>query len=109
MIIGNHELKGKTEVLKQPLCVLERRRTATAQDTVAVASSNVSSLVHPMEDTEGEDQSCCSVTTTDTTYYVIKGMITRKLLFQQYPRTILRGAAPTATTKTMPAQPTYSY
>ncbi|KAL7572234.1 hypothetical protein ACA910_011763 [Epithemia clementina (nom. ined.)] len=78
MIIGSHELKGKVETLKQPLCVLEKQRHLPQE----YGDSS------PFHDYPQKNDA-----TLITSSYIIKGLITRKLLFQQYPKTILRSSA----------------
>ena len=76
MIVGSHELKGIVEKLKQPFCVLQKH---VASDDDARSDVSHQDLKNASDDT--------------ATRYIIKGMITRKLLFQHYPKTILRSSA----------------
>lgn len=60
MILGTHELEGKVESLKQPFCVLEKETTASP--------TNING----------------------STSYRVGGIVTQKLLFDKYPKVILR-------------------
>lgn len=72
MVLGSHELKGTIEILKQPFCVFEKERG------VITALSTESS-----DDKEnGESQG-------DLRYKVV-GIITKKLLFNKYPKVIMK-------------------
>jgi Ctf8 len=61
MILGSHELKGTIEDLKQPFCVLKKEHDSSADD-----------------DNKTNSQ------------YTIQGVITKKILFNQYPKIIMR-------------------
>lgn len=65
MILGTHELQGKVESLKQPFCVLEK-------------------------DDGGTSSTSNGAGTTGTTCYRVKGIVTSKLLFDKYPKVILK-------------------
>ena len=62
MTLGTHRLKGTVEQLKLPFCVLEK--DCTGED----------------DDDDDEHQTC----------YHVKGIVTKKLLFNSYPKTIMR-------------------
>lgn len=55
MILGTHELKGEVVMLKEPFCVMNKRK----------------------RDEEEVD-------------YTVVGVVTKKLLFDRYPKTIMR-------------------
>jgi Ctf8 len=61
MILGSHELKGTIEDLKQPFCVLKKEHDSSADDGNKTNSQ-----------------------------YTIQGVITKKILFNQYPKIIMR-------------------
>jgi hypothetical protein len=72
LIIGSHELRGSIEPLAQPFCILEKQvleKEDDDDDDVDPKSKNVSS-----------SSSC----------YHVRGIIDRKLLFRQYPKTLIR-------------------
>ena len=60
MIIGTHELRGTVEDLAQPFCVLQK----------GLASNN---------DTDDNSKE-----------YRITGLVNRKIVFNRYPKTIMR-------------------
>lgn len=60
MILGSHELKGTIEELKQPFCVFEKERDCS----------------------EGEESS--------DVQYRVAGVVTKKVLFNNYPKTIMK-------------------
>lgn len=64
LILGSHELKGTIEHLKQPFCVFEKQRGCTTEGTDAEHQSDLQ--------------------------YKVAGVITKKLLFNNYPKTIMR-------------------
>ena len=64
MILGSHELKGTIEVLKQPFCIFEKERNGAAVANGEEESSNVQ--------------------------YKVAGVITKKVLFNNYPKTIMK-------------------
>ena len=68
LIIGTHELRGTAEDLSQPFCVLRKKRKRQE---------------HPSEEDNGADspQHC---------HYEIAGVVRRKYVFNQYPKTIMR-------------------
>jgi hypothetical protein len=54
MVLGSHELKGEVVTLKEPFCVMRKRKRE------------------------------------DTVDYSVVGVVTKKLLFNQYPKSIMR-------------------
>lgn len=60
MVLGTHELKGKVEKLKQPFCILEKKSTSGSDDGTGAES------------------------------YEVTGVVKQKLLFNQYPKIIMR-------------------
>ena len=54
MILGTHELKGEVVTLKEPLCVMRKRK-------------------------RGQEVN-----------YTVVGVVTKKFLFNQYPKSIMR-------------------
>lgn len=55
MVLGSHELKGEVMTLKEPFCVMRKRKREE-----------------------------------DTVDYSVVGVVTKKLLFNQYPKSIMR-------------------
>lgn len=54
MILGSHELKGEVLTLKEPFCVMNKRKRGEEVD------------------------------------YTVVGVVAKKLLFDRYPKTIMR-------------------
>mmetsp|Transcript_23175 Transcript_23175/g.38347 ORF Transcript_23175/g.38347 Transcript_23175/m.38347 type:complete len:129 (-) Transcript_23175:38-424(-) len=63
LILGAHELRGTVEKLKKPFAILKKRKR---------------------EAEEGDDGN------EPSSYYEVVGVITKKLLFAQYPKSIMR-------------------
>jgi hypothetical protein len=61
LTLGAHELRGTVEKLKKPFAILKKRKREEADDDAKNAS-----------------------------YYEVVGVITKKLLFDQYPKSIMR-------------------
>ena len=68
MVLGSHELKGTVQILKQPFCVFEKQRGASAS-------------AEEEDDDNGESQDL---------QYKVAGIVTKKLLFNNYPKTIMK-------------------
>ena len=62
MILGNHQLKGEVIKLKDPFCLMEKTY----------------------------DESVTAVTPKKIEAYQIKGLVTEKFLFKNYPKAIMR-------------------
>jgi len=62
MVLGSHELTGSVEKLKQPYCVLRKKKRHK----------------------EGVDNH-----KNADVYYEVAGIVTRKLLFSKYPKAIM--------------------
>uniref|UniRef100_A0A7S2N178 Uncharacterized protein n=1 Tax=Helicotheca tamesis TaxID=374047 RepID=A0A7S2N178_9STRA len=64
MTIGSHELKGKIVNLKQPFVIMKKNKATKRKRCEDCDSSNVN--------------------------FEVAGVITKKMLFDQYPKTIMR-------------------
>ena len=64
IILGSHELQGTVQNLKQPFCVFEKLR--------------------------GESAGATPVENEPDLRYKVAGLITKKLLFNNYPKTIMK-------------------
>jgi Ctf8 len=73
MIIGAHELKGSIEKLQQPFVILQREESPPSLLENDSSSSDTlkEEIIH------------------SRTSYNIAGIVTYKLLFSKYPKTIL--------------------
>jgi Ctf8 len=76
MILGTHQLTGKIETLKEPFCVMERRRGSSSSNPEAMETEN---------DYENENQE----RSNQTSFHIV-GVVRRKFLFNQYPKSIMR-------------------
>ena len=75
MILGTHQLKGKIEILDEPFCIMEKQTKGDGNDDA-------------MDDVEA-DELLLSSSSSKTSYNIV-GIIRRKFLFNQYPKTIMR-------------------
>ena len=80
MILGTHQLKGKIEILDEPFCVMEKQAKCDGNDDDADAV---------MDDVEADELLLSSSSSSKTSYNIV-GIIRRKFLFNQYPKTIMR-------------------
>jgi hypothetical protein len=76
MILGSHELVGTMETLKQPFVVLQK-----VYETDEVTKHVSSDMNHLSND---KDNNQASVS------YNVQGVVTRKILFNKYPKVIMR-------------------
>jgi Ctf8 len=79
MILGTHELRGTIVELVQPFLCLQKQHHQ---------SSLASSVVHDNFNTGNHNNNI--ETTTTTTSFDIMGVVKYKLVFNQYPKTIMR-------------------
>ena len=79
MILGTHQLKGKIEILDEPFCIMEKQ---TKGDGINDADA-------VMDDVEADELLLSSSSSSKTSYNIV-GIIRRKFLFNQYPKTIMR-------------------
>jgi Ctf8 len=80
LIIGTHELRGTIQELTQPFLCLQKCTSIQSTDASASQASSSESTIITNVDT----------TTNMNTEYHIQGIIKYKLIFNQYPKTILR-------------------
>mmetsp|Transcript_9833 Transcript_9833/g.12384 ORF Transcript_9833/g.12384 Transcript_9833/m.12384 type:complete len:126 (+) Transcript_9833:47-424(+) len=69
--IASHELKGKVEVLKQPFIVMRPCK-------------------RPITDTEASETTAEGVSKKQRSGYEVAGIVKSKILFDQYPKSIMR-------------------
>ena len=79
MVLGSHELRGTVESLKQPFCIFEKERGVAAGS--APTHSSISEI---NADKENSNESHGNV------QYKVVGIITKKLLFNKYPKVIMK-------------------
>jgi hypothetical protein len=84
MTLGSHELKGKIEKLKQPFVVMRKRKRA----------HGLTGGVDEKLDLESMDTYAATVedhgSTDGSVSYEVAGIITQKMLFDKYPKSIMR-------------------
>lgn len=75
LIIGNHELKGTAIILKEPFAVLRKRKAKriSQRDDVDLVSGESTLL-----------KSQCK------THLEVVGVVKKKLMFDQYPKSMMR-------------------
>jgi len=73
MVLGSHELRGTLEHLKQPFCVFEKHGGEKHDNEADMRT----------EDGENHNE-------TDNLVYNVVGIVTKKLLFNNYPKTIMK-------------------
>lgn len=83
MIIASHELKGKVQSLKQPLVVL-RPFKRPIENIGGTNDSQI--LTQNCDNSNSRDQDCKRYKRG----YEIAGIIRSKILFDQYPKSIMR-------------------
>jgi Ctf8 len=77
LIIGSHELRGTIEPLAQPFCVLEKQIAAAVTTSLG-------------DDDDDENYDKNNDASSSSCFYQVRGIIDRKLLFRQYPKTLIR-------------------
>ena len=80
MILGTHQLKGKIEILDEPFCIMEKLTKSDGDD-----NDSDDAMMDDVEDEADE-----LLLSSSKTSYSIVGIIRRKFLFNQYPKTIMR-------------------
>lgn len=75
MIIGSHELKGNVQILAQPL-VLLKKGSKTEKD--------------PVDNKKRKSKSDDSSANEDEREYIVAGVVRKKILFNSYPKIIIR-------------------
>lgn len=68
MIVGSHELKGKVVMLKQPFVVMKKKKKALPRKI----------LEGGVKEDDGQVE------------YEALGVVSKKLLFDEYPKSIMR-------------------
>jgi hypothetical protein len=84
MILGTHELVGSMETLKQPFCVL-RKVVSDAARLACIRQDDEHAIV-PTDSNE-------VFMSSSATSYQIQGVVTRKILFNKYPKVIMRAVS----------------
>ncbi|GKY95939.1 hypothetical protein MPSEU_000554500 [Mayamaea pseudoterrestris] len=84
MILGSHELIGTVETLKQPFCVLRKEVVEPLTDNEFAMSEETPANADATNTSASSSDSSRSVS------YVVQGVVTRKLLFNKYPKVIMR-------------------
>jgi hypothetical protein len=77
LIIGNHELKGTAIILKEPFAVLRKRRSKKIYQ-------------HDDDVDLVFDESLLSKSHCKKTHLEVVGIVKKKLMFDQYPKSMMR-------------------
>ena len=85
MTLGSHELKGKVETLKQPFVVMKKKKRKRDESGEGGDGGDSFSKMDIDSTDEGAlDKSGESVS------YEVAGIVTKKMLFDNYPKSIMR-------------------
>jgi hypothetical protein len=76
LIIGTHELRGVIQDLAQPFCVLQKQKQEQTSQ-----SNNNNPTMEKGNSHDPRDGTC---------RYEIAGVVRRKILFANYPKTLMR-------------------
>ena len=91
MVIGSHELTGVCETLKQPFCILKKKNAIKTQTRISSLQQNCdSSTSSPKRQKMLHDTNNTNTNSKSSTCYEIAGVITKRILFDSYPKSILR-------------------
>eukprot|EP00563_Minutocellus_polymorphus_P018654 CAMPEP_0197721120 /NCGR_PEP_ID=MMETSP1434-20131217/4275_1 /TAXON_ID=265543 /ORGANISM="Minutocellus polymorphus, Strain CCMP3303" /LENGTH=146 /DNA_ID=CAMNT_0043306079 /DNA_START=42 /DNA_END=482 /DNA_ORIENTATION=- len=78
MTLGSHELKGKVENLKQPFVVLKKKRKREDENGEGGGGGD-----------SPDDMASASLSAASVSYEVA-GIVKKKMLFDNYPKSIMR-------------------
>ena len=85
MTLGSHELKGRVEDLKQPFVVMKkkkRKRDESGDDGDGGDSFSMMDIDSPDER--------ASAKSGESVSYEVAGIVKKKMLFDNYPKSIMR-------------------
>ena len=85
MTIASHELKGKIEKLKRPFVVMKPKQSTANNDSSDNSESN--KRIKLSGETDAMDVDDANSTTTG---YEVAGIVTSKMLFDRYPKSIMK-------------------
>jgi hypothetical protein len=86
MIIGSHEMKGVIETLKQSFCVLQKKKRLCTE----ASDNDNSTKTNDKHQTITTPLSTLSSTTNSSSLFHIVGVVSSKIIFNKYPKTIVR-------------------
>ena len=84
MTLGSHELKGKVETLKQPFVVMKKKRKRDESGEGGDGGDSSSKM-----DIDSADQGALA-TSGESVSYEVAGIVKKKMLFDNYPKSIMR-------------------
>lgn len=85
MTIASHELKGKIEKLKRPFVVMKPKQSTANNNSSDTSESNKRIKLSGETDAMDVDD-----THSTTTGYEVAGIVTSKMLFDRYPKSIMK-------------------
>ena len=85
MTLGSHELKGKVETLKQPFVVMKKKRKRDESGEGGGDGGDSSSNM----DIDSTDQGALAAS-GESVSYEVAGIVKKKMLFDNYPKSIMR-------------------
>ena len=87
MTLGSHELKGKVETLKQPFVVMKKKKKRK-RDESGEGGGDAGDSFSKM-DIDSTDEGALAKS-GESVSYEVAGIVTKKMLFDNYPKSIMR-------------------
>ena len=84
LTLGSHELKGKIETLKQPFVVMKKKRKRDESGDGGDDGDSFSKM-----DIDSPDEGA-SAKSGESVSYEVAGIVKKKMLFDNYPKSIMR-------------------
>lgn len=85
MTLGSHELKGKVETLKQPFVVMKKKKRKRDESGEGGDGGDSFSKM----DIDSTDEGALAKS-GESVSYEVAGIVTKKMLFDNYPKSIMR-------------------
>ena len=85
MTLGSHELKGKVETLKQPFVVMKKKKRKRDESGEGGYGGDSFSKM----DIDSTDEGALAKS-GESVSYEVAGIVTKKMLFDNYPKSIMR-------------------
>lgn len=85
MTLGSHELKGKVETLKQPFVVMKKKKRKRDESREGGDGGDSFSKM----DIDSTDEGALAKS-GESVSYEVAGIVTKKMLFDNYPKSIMR-------------------
>jgi len=96
MTLGSHELKGKVEDLKQPFVVMRKKRKRDDADHSSATGASPGKGGSNGGDDRSNDctmmdmNTCEKSSVSSAVTYEVAGIVKKKMLFDNYPKSIMR-------------------